>query len=54
MACQAISSCFEVSLMARQIHQGNNLAGARNVIRTRMSPKERVIEDATFGIQLQA
>lgn len=40
--------------MACQVHQGNNLAGACNVVSAGMSSKERVIKDATLGVQLQA
>jgi len=54
VACQAIGSCLEVSLMSCKVHQGDYLTGACNVVSTGVGSEEGVIEDTALGVQLHA
>ena len=54
VACQAIGSCLEVSLMPCQVYQGDYLTGACNVVSAGVGSEEGVIEDTALGVQLHA
>ena len=53
MAGEAVGRCLEVALVPSQVNKRHHFAGPGNVICTGVRPEEAVIQDFSFGAQLQ-
>ena len=53
VASEAVGGCLKVALMAGQVHQGDHLGGARNVLCRGVAAEHLVVQDVALAVQLQ-